>query len=35
MTVDILFYTYLSKDYQNHVAHLSQTKAAVDLYKDL
>ncbi|RZI03207.1 MurR/RpiR family transcriptional regulator [Staphylococcus condimenti] len=34
MTVDILFYTYLSKDYQTHVAHLSETKKAVEMYID-
>lgn len=34
MTVDILFYTYLSKDYQAHVAHLSETKKAVEMYID-
>lgn len=34
ITVDTLFYTYLAKDYTEHVAHLSQTKDAVDLYMD-
>ncbi|RAA68212.1 MurR/RpiR family transcriptional regulator, partial [Burkholderia multivorans] len=32
ITVDTLFYTYLAKDYTNHIAHLSQTRDAVDLY---
>ncbi|RIN55102.1 MurR/RpiR family transcriptional regulator [Staphylococcus simulans] len=34
ITVDTLFYTYLAKDYTNHIAHLSQTRDAVDLYVD-
>ncbi|MHD0396653.1 MurR/RpiR family transcriptional regulator [Staphylococcus simulans] len=34
MTVDTLFYTYLAKDYNHHITHLSQTKDAVDLYVD-
>ncbi|MCD8916011.1 MurR/RpiR family transcriptional regulator [Staphylococcus simulans] len=34
MTVDTLFYSYLSKDYASHLEHLSQTREAVDLYKD-
>lgn len=34
ITVDTLFYTYLAKDYTNHITHLSQTRDAVDLYVD-
>lgn len=34
ITVDTLFYTYLAKDYNNHITHLSQTRDAVDLYVD-
>lgn len=34
ITVDTLFYTYLAKDYTNHIAHLSQTRDTVDLYVD-
>lgn len=32
MTVDILFYSYLSKDYDHHVMTMSHTRDAVELY---
>ncbi|WP_353463320.1 MurR/RpiR family transcriptional regulator [Mammaliicoccus sciuri] len=32
MTIDILFYSYLSRNYEEHVVTMSQTRDAVELY---